>query len=187
MKLIKILSDRIQIRTTQREFENIRINDLVSISDDTVELVTMATSVTESESEAGFADDDEPLLGGVDMKVIECSIIGSVHDGKFSNAIDKYPVTNVKAEEITAEEFKKMIAYANGKGFQIGKYAAYNCPAWVNGNRFFQRHACIVGNTGSGKSETVAKILENVSKLKAGNIVVFDIHGEYAQLSLMKI
>ena len=53
MKLIKILSDRIQIRTTQREFENIRINDLVSISDDTVELVTMATSVTESESEAG--------------------------------------------------------------------------------------------------------------------------------------
>lgn len=183
MKLIKILSDRIQIRTTQREFENIRINDLVSISDDTVELVTMVTSVTESESEAGFADDDEPLLGGVDMKVIECSIIGSVHDGKFSNAIDKYPVTNVKAEEITTEEFKKMIAYANGKGFQIGKYAAYNCPAWVNGNRFFQRHACIVGNTGSGKSETVAKILENVSKLKAGNIVVFDIHGEYAQLS----
>ena len=68
MKLIKILSDRIQIRTTQREFENIRINDLVSISDDTVELVTMATSVTESESEAGFADDDEPLLGGVDME-----------------------------------------------------------------------------------------------------------------------
>ena len=33
MKLIKILSDRIQIRTTQKEFEDVRINDLVSISD----------------------------------------------------------------------------------------------------------------------------------------------------------
>ena len=139
MKLIKILSDRIQIRTTQREFENIRINDLVSISDDTVELVTMVTSVTESESEAGFADDDEPLLGGVDMKVIECSIIGSVHDGKFSNAIDKYPVTNVKAEEITAEEFKKMIAYANGKGFQIGSPLNYDNCDLADCEKYFKR------------------------------------------------
>ena len=183
MKLIKILSDRIQIRTTQKEFEDVRINDLVSISDDSVELITMVTAVTESESEAGISDEDEFLLGGTDIKIVECSIIGSVHDGKFSNAIDKYPVTNVKAKEIATEEFKKMIEYANGKGFQIGKYAAYDCPAWVNGNRFFQRHACIVGNTGSGKSETVAKILESISKLKAGNVVVFDIHGEYAQLS----
>lgn len=183
MKLIKILSDRIQIRTTQKEFEDVRINDLVSISDDSVELITMVTAVTESESEAGISEEDEFLLGGTDIKIVECSIIGSVHDGKFSNAIDKYPVTNVKAKEIATEEFKKMIEYANGKGFQIGKYAAYDCPAWVNGNRFFQRHACIVGNTGSGKSETVAKILESISKLKAGNVVVFDIHGEYAQLS----
>ena len=148
MKLIKILSDRIQIRTTQKEFEDVRINDLVSISDDSVELITMVTAVTESESEAGISDEDEFLLGGTDIKIVECSIIGSVHDGKFSNAIDKYPVTNVKAKEIATEEFKKMIEYANGKGFQIGKYAAYDCPAWVNGNRFFQRHACIVGNTG---------------------------------------
>ena len=48
MKLIKILSDRIQIRTTQKEFEDVIINDLVSISDDSVELITMVTAVTES-------------------------------------------------------------------------------------------------------------------------------------------
>ena len=48
MKLIKILSDRIQIRTTQKEFEDVRINDLVSISDDSVELITMVISVTDS-------------------------------------------------------------------------------------------------------------------------------------------
>ena len=72
------------------------------------------------------------------MKVIECSIIGSVHDGKFSNAIDKYPVTNVKAEEITAEEFKKMIAYANGKGYPMGKYAADNSRHETMSARFRQ-------------------------------------------------
>ena len=41
----------------------------------------------------------------------------------------------------------------------------------------------IVGNTGCGKSETVAKILEETAKLPGANLVVFDIHGEYSQLS----
>ena len=68
-------------------------------------------------------------------------------------------------------------------GFRIGTYAAYSCDAVVDGNKFFQRHSCIVGNTGAGKSETVAKILEETAKLPGANLVVFDIHGEYSQLS----
>lgn len=183
MKLIKILSDKIQIRTDQMEFENVKINDLISISDNSIELITMVVSVTDTDSEPGIDGAEDFILGGVSVKVVECSIIGSIHDGKFSKAIDKYPTTDITAKEITADEFGKMIAFAEGKGFRIGKYAAYDCPAWVDGNRFFQRHACIVGNTGSGKSETVAKILESVSNLQGGNIIVFDIHGEYSQLS----
>lgn len=64
-----------------------------------------------------------------------------------------------------------------------GEYTAYEFPAFVDGNKFFQRHACIVGNTGAGKSETVAKILEQTSKLPGANVIVFDIHGEYKELS----
>ena len=41
MKLIKILSDKIQIRTDQMEFKNVKINDLISISDDSIELITI--------------------------------------------------------------------------------------------------------------------------------------------------
>ena len=73
--------------------------------------------------------------------------------------------------------------YADIKGFCIGEYSAYEFPAYVDGNKFFQRHACIVGNTGAGKSETVAKILEQTSKLPGANVIVFDIHGEYKELS----
>ncbi|MFQ8896820.1 MAG: helicase HerA domain-containing protein [[Clostridium] scindens] len=76
-----------------------------------------------------------------------------------------------------------MLSVDPDQGFCIGGYAAYECPAWINGNKFFQRHACIVGNTGSGKSETVAKILEEAGKLPGANLIVFDIHGEYSGLS----
>ena len=181
MKLIKILSDKVQIRTDQQEFSNIRINDLISITDGTAELVTMVTSVTDNDTEAGIAEDDF-ILGGTSIKVVECSIIGSVHHGKFSKALDQYPTTDITAREIGGEEFSRMISRPDS-GFCIGNYAVYHCPAWVDGNRFFQRHSCIVGNTGSGKSETVAKILEETSRLPGANIIVFDIHGEYRELS----
>lgn len=40
----------------------------------------------------------------------------------------------------------------------------------------------IVGSTGSGKSWTTARVLEQLATLKNANAVVFDIHGEYAPL-----
>lgn len=184
MKLIKILCDKVQIRTDQQEFSNVRINDLISITDGAAELITMVTSVTDNDVETGIAD-NEFIMGGTSVKVVECSIIGSVHNGKFSKALDQYPTTDITAREINGEEFSKMISRPDS-GFCIGEYAVYHCPAWVNGNRFFQRHSCIVGNTGSGKSETVAKILEEASKLPGANIIVFDIHGEYRELSYVR-
>lgn len=65
----------------------------------------------------------------------------------------------------------------------LGKYTLdQDAVAWVDGNRFFQRHAVIVGSTGSGKSWTVARVLEQVAKLPNSSALLFDIHGEYEPL-----
>jgi DNA helicase HerA-like ATPase len=45
-----------------------------------------------------------------------------------------------------------------------------------------QKDAVIVGGTGSGKSWTVANILEKATNLKSINSIVFDLHGEYKPL-----
>lgn len=181
MKLVKILSDSVQIRTNLSEFENIRINDLLSVSDGWVNLVTMVTGLTDTDSEERLGEED--FLGEVTgIKTIDCTIIGSLKNGRFMKAIDEYPTTRVTIDPIGPCEFEKMLCKEN-RGFRIGTYAAYGCDAVVDGNKFFQRHACIVGNTGCGKSETVAKILEETAKLPGANLVVFDIHGEYSQLS----
>lgn len=182
MKLVKIVSDKVQIKTDQSELKALRIYDLVSVSDGDVKLVTVVDSMSDTDAGMEIGEDDF-ILGSFGGKVIECSIIGSVRNGIFSKSIEKYPTTNVQVGQISSDEFRKMLSGCEEEGFLIGHYVSYECPAYVNGNRFFQRHACVVGNTGSGKSETVAKILEETSKLSGTNIVVFDIHGEYSALS----
>lgn len=182
MKLIKILRDKVQIRTDQSEFNDLRINDLVSVFDKDVKLITVVDSMSDTEADADIGEEDF-ISSCHGIKVIECSIIGSIRNGLFQKSIERYPVTSVQAEQIESGEFRTMLSDCEDEGFFIGQYSEHECPAFVNGNRFFQRHACIVGNTGSGKSETVAKILEESGKLPGTNIIVFDIHGEYSGLS----
>lgn len=66
---------------------------------------------------------------------------------------------------------------------EIGRYTIdENAKAYLDGNKLFQRHASLLGSTGSGKSWTVASILEQASKLPSANLIVFDLHGEYREL-----
>ena len=185
MKLVKILPDKIQIRTDDAEFKNARLNDLISVSDGEVELVTMITAITDNDAEAQM--DDNAIMEELQqpsLKVIECSILGSVIDGRFRQQINKYPSVAAKIKMVFPMEFSKMMVNdsLNDK-FQIGYYAEHLMPAFIDGNKFYQRHSCIVGNTGCGKSETVTKIIEETAKLPGANIIIFDIHGEYSRLS----
>ena len=64
-----------------------------------------------------------------------------------------------------------------------------NVSVPLNGNKFFNKHFAIVGSTGSGKSHTVASLLQQAVKekqshydgLNNSHIVIFDIHGEYKE------
>lgn len=60
----------------------------------------------------------------------------------------------------------------------------------IDANKFFSKHIALVGSTGSGKSCTVSKILQDViginqgknsnsSNQKNSHILIFDIHSEY--------
>ena len=185
MKLIKILPDHIQIKTDDHDFRNSRLNDLISISDGEVTLVTMISSMTDNEVDTPLDPMEDYISEQTEsVKIIECSIIGSVTEsGKFSKSIDRYPTTDVTAKKISNKEFEKMISGDRKGMFVLGNYANYDCAAYVDGNKFYQRHSCIVGNTGCGKSETVTRVMEQTAKQTDCNIVLFDIHGEYGGLS----
>ncbi|WP_439856015.1 ATP-binding protein [Pseudomonas yamanorum] len=72
---------------------------------------------------------------------------------------------------------------ADGNALTLGKYTLdEHAVAYLKGNKFFQRHAFIGGSTGSGKSWTTAKIIEQMAGLSTANAIVFDLHGEYSPL-----
>ncbi len=80
-------------------------------------------------------------------------------------------------------DFMNIISTNSENPLTVGKYTiSEESNANLDGNKFFQRHAVIVGGTGSGKSWTVANILEKATKLKSINCLVFDLHGEYKPL-----
>jgi len=67
---------------------------------------------------------------------------------------------------------------------ELGQFVIDRSAAAIaNGDRFFQRHAAILGSTGSGKSYAVSLILERAHARKYANIIVFDMHGEYTSLA----
>lgn len=72
MKLVRILPDKIQIRTDDVEFKNARLNDLISVSDGEVELVTMITAITDNDVETHM--DENAIMEKLQqpsLKVIE--------------------------------------------------------------------------------------------------------------------
>ena len=67
---------------------------------------------------------------------------------------------------------------------KLGHFVAdASAEAIADGNKLFQRHAALLGSTGTGKSWTVALVLERAAALAHPNLIVFDMHGEYTPLT----
>jgi len=146
----------------------------------------------------GSSVDTEETTDGdqvAELNVVRIALIGTLIDkvGNRSNVflrtLETVPEIDancfaLEGERLTA--FMRVIANISGDGqkLTLGHYTLdASADAFLNGNKFFQRHAVVVGSTGSGKSWTTARILEQVAALPNANAVVFDIHGEYAPLN----
>ena len=95
-----------------------------------------------------------------------------------------YPIEGKKLEDFMGV-ISSVSVHENA--LNIGNYTLdEKAETYLDGNKFFQRHAALLGSTGSGKSWAVASILEKASKLPSANIILFDLHGEYSTLEYAK-
>lgn len=99
------------------------------------------------------------------------------------------PPSNV---ELADDELLKSIysSVREEKRFAFSNLALNNdIEVGVDGDKFFGKHIAVVGSTGSGKSGTVARILQEGMKpsdeqnesgvLNNSHVILFDLHGEY--------
>lgn len=135
---------------------------------------------------AGAAPGPQELAPQFGNRWLRVELVGQGRRGtKFERGIAQYPSIGDSVHVVTESNLKAVYAPEDDDGYvAVGRVAsAESIRAYVDLNRLVSRHSAIVGSTGSGKSNAVAKILGSVSEpeqFKAARVILFDLHGEYA-------
>ena len=124
----------------------------------------------------------------VDNGILKILMVGEFQENKFLPGSIKKPSLTSSVRTINNDELNILIGIEPGKNDEyllLGKSHIYNnYPVNVRYNNFFNSHFAIFGNTGSGKSCSVATIIQNIfSKTNPvaykSNLFIFDVYGEY--------
>ena len=131
-----------------------------------------------------FEGDERKVVGEVILineSITKVLLIGEIINNKFNAGVVRKPNGNSKIRVITLPELELIFGKSEltKDRLFLGKSAIYkNFNISVSLNDFFASHNAIIGNTGSGKSCGVAKILQNLflsqNKPVNSHIVLFD-------------
>ena len=131
----------------------------------------------------------EGVLNTVRVSLVGTTHLDSSNKPQFSRSLAQVPEIDGECHALRDAQLQSFMALLSAEGktehsLEIGRYSIdESATAYLDGNKFFQRHASLLGSTGSGKSWSVATILEQAAKLPSANLIVLDLHGEYGELS----
>ena len=133
-----------------------------------------------------FPEKDRKVMGEITKitdEVIDILLVGEIKNNKFYPGVVKKP--NTVPRIINVSELELVIG-TQSKGLPVlgesSIYKGFNINLPIDD--FFANHSAIIGNTGSGKSCGVTRILQNIiinSEKRPVNshFVIFDAYGEY--------
>ena len=139
-----------------------------------------------------FEETNRKVVGevlSVNKDTIKIFLVGEIRDNMFYPGIMRKPSFQCIPRIVYKQELELLLGKQDvfDKSYvYLGKsvtYEKFNIN--MNLNDFFSNHFAILGNSGSGKSCGVARILQNIFQdNKAGipknaHIVLFDVYGEY--------
>lgn len=159
-------------------------------------LIGLITRITRKIDEDGKSADTASDTGAAlpENNLVRITLIGTLKDrdgeayNVFLRTLETVPDIDsvcfaLDGPRLTA--FMQVISSVamDGPRLSLGRFTLdEDAEAFLNGNKLFQRHAVIVGSTGSGKSWTTARLLDQMAQLPQTNAILFDIHGEYKPL-----
>ena len=141
--------------------------------------------VGDEENEEGIEEDEYKGIF-----IINTQPIGQLEKDEDDNYIFKKGIKNISIPPngvslATDNEIQNIFRTNNNAKLIFSEHLINkNIKIEIDGDNFFSKHIAVVGSTGSGKSCTVAKIIqeakkENNNQLNNTHIIIFDIHGEY--------
>lgn len=188
-EVVSVLPNKVKIvvndlKDFQLPSEKLKVGSYVRISDseDAVMLAIIENYSIESILNAEGEPDRRYIL--------EANPLGILRDDDFERGGDTIAIPPKDVKPATRDDIDAIYAQsiADKEKFVFANLASNpEIAVPVNGNKFFNKHIAIVGSTGSGKSHTVAKIIQSATTIKEGtydgmnnsHIIIFDIHSEY--------
>lgn len=109
----------------------------------------------------------------------------SIGGSEFRRGLSQYPTIDDDVYLVTESDLARIYGHPDSVNHvRIGHLAgAESIPALLDIDKLITRHSAVVGTTGSGKSTTVAGLLNSLSdagSYPSSRILIFDLHGEYA-------
>ncbi|WP_404389860.1 ATP-binding protein [Pseudoalteromonas phenolica] len=113
--------------------------------------------------------------------------------GKFNLGVGIFPGIYTEVTVVTFEDMELILHTAKDKALNASIHQSFylgesknliNYPINISVNAFFNIHSAVLGNSGSGKSNTIAHIIQDIHKKKdnsaiGSRILIFDVNGEY--------
>ena len=147
------------------KLRGLQVNHLISIQSSRVgqHLIGLVSKIIRKSAYSDSTTDITPELG---FNIIKVILIGTHFDRNgdkenvFCRSLATIPTINAECHFIHGNKLKMFMqaisSIPNGEdsvSLQIGRYSIdEDATAWLNGNKLFQKHAVIVGSTGSNKS-----------------------------------
>lgn len=162
-----------------------QLGSYVAIRQNAVHIIAIVTRMTEQEALAAptieTPGEDTARLPFA-KRIARLTPIGSIKvDGQFDRGVGQYPTTGAEVHAIGSGDIAKMFDRFQSKGFSVGTVATHpELKVCLDPSNLFGRHFAILGQTGSGKSWTVAALVQRtVAVMPRAHIIILDLHGEY--------
>jgi len=158
----------------------------VDVAIPTGSLLCMVTEIrmvesAPSSSEVKSATSESEYVLSFPKRLLVVIAIGTLDNvGGFERGTDVLPTVGADVFAVPSETIEKVYTSYSQGNFSIGKLSVLpNQEAKINLDTFLSRHGAILGQTGSGKSWTVASFLQRISGFEQSSVVLLDLHGEY--------
>ena len=121
----------------------------------------------------------------IDNGLAKIAFLGEFHEGKFYSGIIRRPSLKSNIRIINTDELKELVGENDDKSMLLGLSPLYNnYPVKINIDKMFSNHLAIFGNTGSGKTWGVSRLIQNLFNLNGkiafnSNIFIFNNTDEY--------
>lgn len=134
-----------------------------------------------------FEDENKKILGEIESileDTVKISFLGELTEDDFIGGLIKKPSLDAKVRIINEQELK-ILTGSDVKSLRLGVSPLYNeFPLNVSIDELFSNHTAIFGNTGSGKTYGICRIIQNIFPKSQtipykANLFIFDSYGEY--------